>query len=48
NRAYKIEDIEVESTLREMRIKYHENGIPVYPNAKRALQGIKNASLLED
>jgi len=46
NRAYKIEDIEVESTLREMRIKYHENGIPVYPNAKRALQGIKNASLI--
>jgi acyl-CoA synthetase (NDP forming) len=48
NKAQRVEDIEVESTLREMRDKYHENGIPVYPNSKRALRGIKNASLLQD
>jgi hypothetical protein len=47
NKAYKIDDIEVESALREVRKKYQESGIPVYPNAERALRGIKNASLVK-
>jgi len=46
NKAYKMEDIEVEATLREVRTKYQAAGIPVYPNAERALRGIKNASRL--
>jgi acyl-CoA synthetase (NDP forming) len=44
NKAYKMDDIEVESTLREVRKKYQASGIPVYPNSERALRGIKNAS----
>lgn len=47
NKAYKMDDIEVESTLREVRKKYQESGIPVYPNSERALRGIKNASCMK-
>ncbi|MCJ7772662.1 MAG: CoA-binding protein [Desulfobacterales bacterium] len=48
NRAYRMEDIEVESALREMRKKYQTSGIPVYPNTERALKGIKNASIMRE
>lgn len=47
NRAYKMEDMEVEAILREVRGNYQQSGIPVYPNAERALRGIKNASRLK-
>lgn len=44
NRAHRIEDVEVEYTARMIKKKYHENGIPVYPNVSRALKGIRGAN----
>ena len=44
NRAHRIEDVEVEYTARMIKKKYHENGIPVYPNVSRALKGIRSAN----
>jgi len=43
NRAHRIEDMDAEMTLRHVRHKYQQNGIPVFANSSRALAAIKNA-----
>lgn len=40
NRAERIEDVAVESVCRDMRSKYQDAGISVFPNAERALRAI--------
>jgi hypothetical protein len=46
NRAYRPEDIDIESLNRRLIMNYQEQGIPVFPSAERALRGIRNAHLL--
>jgi acyl-CoA synthetase (NDP forming) len=44
NRARLPENIDAESTLRRVRDRSHEMGIPVYQAPERALRGIRNAA----
>jgi len=46
NRAYRPEDIDIESLKRRLIRDYQDQGIPVFPSAERALRGIRNAHLL--
>ncbi|MFH1091750.1 MAG: CoA-binding protein [Pseudomonadota bacterium] len=43
NRAYLLEDLEVEETARKMRARFLSEGIPVFFGLQRALRGIKHA-----
>lgn len=43
DRAHRLEDLEANGAGRRMRPMYQKEGIPVYPNAERALRGIKYA-----
>jgi len=44
NRSYRPENMDVESTYREMRVRFQAEGIPVFVSAERALRGIRNAA----
>ncbi|MDY6852647.1 MAG: hypothetical protein SV487_11325, partial [Thermodesulfobacteriota bacterium] len=44
NRSYRPENLDVESTYRDMRVRFQAEGIPVFVSAERALRGIRNAA----
>ena len=44
NRAYKIEELEVERVARLVRQKFQQAGFPVFANPERALRGLKHAA----
>ncbi len=48
NRANLVEDAGLEGECRAVRIRFHQAGVPTYPNVERALRAIRNASRAGD
>jgi acyl-CoA synthetase (NDP forming) len=44
NRANLVEDAGLEGVCRAVRTRFHQQGVPTYPNVERALRAIRNAS----
>jgi hypothetical protein len=44
NRANLVEDAGLEGESRAVRSRFHQEGVPTYPNVERALRAIRNAS----
>ncbi len=47
NRAKRVEDLEVEETVRVMRPRFQAEGIPVFPSVERALRAVRNARICQ-